>query len=242
MSLDYDRLAADYARHRTIHPGVLGRLIQRGGVTADTRILDVGCGTGNYAVALAEKTRCEAWGLEPSEGMRRAAQIRLPEGRVHTGRAERLAPTGGPFDLVFSVDVIHHVEDRAAYHREAFRVLAPGGRFCTVTDSEEIIRHRAPLATHFPETVDVELKRYPPMAGLRRMMEKAGFTGIEEETVSITFLLTDLQKYRDKAYSSLHLIAEEAFQRGIERLERDLREKGAVAANARYALLWGTRP
>lgn len=242
MNLDYDRLAADYARHRTTHPGVLERLVQRGEVNTASRILDVGCGTGNYAVALADLTGCEAWGLEPSEGMRNTAQARLPEGRVFAGRAERLDIQGEPFDLVFSVDVIHHVGDRATYHREAFRVLKPGGRFCTVTDSEEIIRHRAPLATHFPETVEVELKRYPTIADLRRMMVEAGFTGIEEETVSIEFPLADIQKYRAKAYSSLHLISREAFERGMVRLERDLHERGSVAANARYTLLWGTRP
>ncbi len=242
MNLDYDRLAADYARHRTTHPGVLDRLIQRGEVTAASRILDVGCGTGNYAVALVDLTGCEAWGLEPSEGMRGTAQARLPEGRVFAGRAERLNIPGEPFDLVFSVDVIHHVGDRAAYHREAFRILKPGGRFCTVTDSEEIIRHRAPLATHFPETVEVELQRYPPIADLRGMMAEAGFAGIEEETVSLSFPLIDVQKYRDKAYSSLHLISGDAFERGIARLERDLREQGSVAANVRYTLLWGTRP
>jgi SAM-dependent methyltransferase len=242
MNLDYDLLAADYARHRTTHPGVLERLVQQGRITHGSRILDVGCGTGNYAVALVDLTGCEAWGLEPSDGMRGTAQGRLPEGRVHAGQAERLEVPGGPFDLVFSVDVIHHVGDRPAYHREAFRVLKRGGRFCTVTDSEEIIRHRAPLATHFPETVEAELKRYPPITELRRMMEEAGFAGIEEETVSIEFPLTDVQKYRDKAYSSLHLISEEAFGRGMARLERDLRDHGSVAANARYTLLWGTRP
>lgn len=242
MNLDYDLLAADYARHRAIHPGVLDRLVQRGRVTTASRVLDVGCGTGNYAVALVDLTGCEAWGLEPSEGMRRAAQIRLPEGRVLAGRAERLALPGGPFDLVFSVDVIHHVEDRAAYHREAFRALVPGGRFCTVTDSEEIIRHRSPLATHFPETVEAELKRYPAIDELSRMMREAGFAGIEEETVSLEFPLTDIRKYRDKAYSSLHLITEAAFGQGMARLELDLCERGFVAANARYTLLWGTRP
>jgi len=242
MSLDYDTLAADYARHRTTHPEVLKRLMEQGAVTFGTRLLDVGCGTGNYTVALGNGTGCEAWGVEPSEGMRDTALARLAHGRVKAGRAERLDFQDDFFDLVFSVDVIHHVKDQPAYHREAFRVLRPGGRFCTVTDSEEIIRHRAPLATHFPETVEVELQRYPPIADLRRMMGEAGFTAIEEETIAFPHALTDIQKYRDKAFSSLHLITPDAFNRGMARLVKELQERGSVAANARYTLVWGIKP
>lgn len=66
MSMDYDALAADYARHRRTHPEVLKRLIAEGQLTSISRILDVGCGTGNYAIALEEAVGCECWGIEPS--------------------------------------------------------------------------------------------------------------------------------------------------------------------------------
>ncbi len=78
------------------------------------------------------------------------------------------------FDLVFSVDVIHHVSDKAAFYREAARVLQPGGHACTVTDSEEIIRRREVLSGYFPETVEVELARYPRLADLEGWMAEAG--------------------------------------------------------------------
>ena len=59
------------------------------------------------------------------------------------------------------MDVIHHVVDRAAYYREAYRVLKPGGQVCTVTDSPWIIRHRQPLSEYFPETMPVETGPLP---------------------------------------------------------------------------------
>ena len=74
------------------------------------------------------------------------------------------------------------------------------------------------------------------------MMTMAGFTGIREEVVEFRSTITDIQSYRDKAFSSLHLIDLEAFERGIQRLETDLRERGSVAWWSRYLILWGRKP
>jgi SAM-dependent methyltransferase len=74
------------------------------------------------------------------------------------------------FDLVLSVGMIHHVGDRVAYLREACRVLAPGGRTCTVTDSEEIIPTRRLPADYFPVTLEAELQRDPRLHDLKAGM------------------------------------------------------------------------
>jgi len=236
--LDYDQLVSEYARHRQVHPGVLQSLCQA--VHSTSRVLKVGCGTGNYIVALGSIVGCSCWGIDPSDEMMSIARER--SGTIHTqfGRAERLDFPGNAFDLVFLVDVIHHVGDRRAYVRKAHRVLEPGGKICTVTDSEWIIRHRQPLATYFPETVESELARYPRIADLRAYMERAGFDPIAEHTVERPYQLADVQAYRDKAYSALHLISEEAFQRGIARMERDLRA-GPILCVSRYTMLWGKK-
>jgi SAM-dependent methyltransferase len=160
--------------------------------------------------------------------------------KLYLGRAERLALPDEAFDLIFSVDVIHHVQDRPAFLAEAYRVLRAGGRMCTVTDSAWIIQNRQPLSTYFPETVPYELKRYPPVGQLRELMAEAGFREIVEQTVETQSELHDLQPYRAKAFSALHLIPEAAFQRGLERLERDL-QQGPVPLVARYLLLWGIK-
>jgi ubiquinone/menaquinone biosynthesis C-methylase UbiE len=240
LKLDYDFLAQEYAVHREVHPDVLVELIQTGNLNSASKILDVGCGTGNYLVALEKSTGCACWGIEPSEQMLAIANGRGSRNRLRMGKAEKLDYPDGFFDLVFSVDVIHHVEDRAAYFREAYRVLRQGGLVCTVTDSDEIIRNRTPLSNYFPQTIEIELRRYPSISVLRTMLVKAGFTDLSEYIAEHSYYLTDIQKYRKKAFSSLHLIDIEAFEQGIQNMEHDL-QNGPIPCRSRYLLLWGAK-
>lgn len=240
MKTDYDLLAREYARHRQVHPKVLENLIARGRVSHTARVLDVGCGTGNYAAALATHTGCACWGIEPSEAMLAKAREQAPGAEIEQGTAERLPYPADFFDLVFSVDVIHHVGDRGAYLRQAHRVLKPGGAICTVTDSEDIIARRQPLANYFPETVPIELKRYPRIGELEELMAEAGLTEIEQTVVELAYPLVDIGIYRDKAFSCLHLIPAHAFEQGLERMERDLQMQ-PIHCVSRYLLLWGNK-
>jgi len=71
-------------------------------------------------------------------------------------------------------------------------------------------------------------------------MEQAGFLVEKEEAVEWRYDLTDLQPFRNKAFSSLHLISEEEYQAGLARMERDL-ERGPIASVWRNAMLWGKK-
>lgn len=232
--------ASSYAANRRLHPGVLRGLLENGGLGQDRCVLEVGCGTGNYITALRELTGCQAWGIDPSPDMLARALERQSDVFFSDGRAEKLPFKDDRFDLVYSVDVIHHVKDRPASYREAMRVLRSGGQVCTVTDSEEIIRNRAPMARYFPEIVAVELARYPSMAELRGAMDAAGFRDYREVVVEQRGEVTDIQAYRDRAFSSLHLISPEAFARGIATMESDL-ARGPLEYVGRYVLVWGRK-
>ncbi|NJN55049.1 MAG: methyltransferase domain-containing protein [Anaerolineae bacterium] len=157
-----------------------------------------------------------------------------------TGYARQLDFPDGMFDLVYTVDVSHHIQHRLTFFEEALRVLKPGGKVCTVTDSEWIISHREPLATYFPETIDVNLARYPTTAELLEGKTSAGFANIVEKMAEYPYVLYDAAGYRNKAYSSLHLIDEAAFQRGLSRLEATL-QQGPMLCHSYYLLIWGEK-
>jgi len=238
--LDYDQLAADYARHRTVNPEVLKSLISTSNLGATSCVLEVGCGTGNYIGAIRQVTGADCQGTEPSANMLATASERHPELTVELGSAEAIPFSDDFYDLVYTVDVIHHVGDHAAYFQEARRVLKPGGLICTVTDSKELIHRRRPLSNYFPETVAVELGRYPAISHLTNLMVRSGFADIKANDVEFDYLLDDIQPYEDKAFSCLHLISDDAFARGLARMQTD-QAREPISALSLYTLLWGRR-
>jgi ubiquinone/menaquinone biosynthesis C-methylase UbiE len=222
MDLSYDQLAADYAVHRSVQPILLRRLAEFCHNAPPARVLEIGCGTGNYATALAAMTKVRCSGLDPSSKMLDVARQKTASVAWLKGSAECLPFPDGTFDLVYSVDVIHHVQDRPAFFREAFRALAGGGWCVTATDSEETIRKRVPLSRCFPETIGPELARYPQAGEIPRLLSAAGFRGMSEEVSEFPYDLSDASAFQRKAFSCLRLISEDAFNRGLERLQREL--------------------
>ena len=239
--LDYDQLAADYARHRAINTAVLKSLINASNLGATSCVLEVGCGTGNYIGAIQQAIGAHCRGTEPSTNMLATASERYLELTIELGSAEAIPFADDVCDLVYTVDVIHHVGDHAAYFREARRVLKPGGLICTVTDSEDVIRRRRPLSNYFPETIAVDLGRYSAIGHLADLMDDAGFTDIETSDVEFEYLLDDIQAYEDKAFSCLQLISHDAFDRGFARMQTD-QSHDPISALSLYSLLWGRRP
>lgn len=239
-SLDYDELAAEYARGRGVQPVLLAALLQRAALDADAWVAEIGCGTGNYIGAIAAATGCTCWGVEPSAAMSAPARARLSHVRFIQARGEDAALPAGRFDFIFSVDVIHHVADLDGFFRRVASALRPGGLLCTATDTPAMIARRAPLAAYFPGTVTADLVRYPTPARITHAMSAARLTSIEMTAVGHTFTLYDLTPYRDRAYSCLHLIDDAEFHAGLARMEADL-ARGPIRARIEYALLWAKR-
>ncbi len=239
--VNYDRDAAEYAAHRKLHGGVLAELVSGGRLGPSSQVVEVGCGTGNYAGALVDYVGCRALALDPAAGMLVHAGRRPEDVLWLQARAEALPFAPASAVLLFSVDVIHHVADPAAFFRQAMRVLRPEGRVCTVTDSEEIIRRREILTGYFPETVAVELQRYPQLAQLQAWSVAAGLVDFRVVIVEQPYTVDSAQPFRDRAFSSLHLISTEAWQAGLARLEGDL-ARGPVSGVSRYACVWATKP
>ncbi len=224
--INYEALAATYARFREAVPRVVEYLVRTLDGISSPAILEIGCGTADHLAALADVIAPlggRAAGFDLSPGMLKQAGAKHPQLQLLQGDADGRFPyADGQFDLAFSVNVIHYLSDLSTHFGEARRVLRPGGRLVTVTDSEEDIRART-MTHYFPETVDREVERYHPVARLTAAMRAAGFGGIEVAHTrhASVFSPADIDRYRRRAFSALRLISEEAYNRGLARLESD---------------------
>ena len=217
---------------------MLRSLFDTGALTNRSCVLDVGCGTANYLAEIRGLLPCSCWGIDPSDDMLAQARSRPDAAGIQfaNGSAEQLDFPDASLDLVFSVDVIHHVMDRAALFGEAVRVLREGGRLCTVTENAAELAGRV-HSTYFPDALTVELERYPRIEVLRAELQAAGFNELAEEHVEQPFEVTSADAYRARAFSSLHFISDEALAKGLDAMESDL-QRGSIRGVSRYTLLW----
>ena len=101
------------------------------------RVLDVGCGRGNFAASLKRAGVPEVWGLEPVAAAAAEAATKLDRVVENIFAPEAGLPSAH-FDAVIFNDVLEHVPDPAAALRLARTLLAPGG---AVVASIPNIRH-----------------------------------------------------------------------------------------------------
>jgi SAM-dependent methyltransferase len=96
-------------------------------ITRDTRLLDVGCGSG-LALRLAADRGATVTGLDASSGLLERARRRIPGAPLVHGELEELPFADGSFDIVTGFNSFQYAARPTAALTEAVRVLAPGGR------------------------------------------------------------------------------------------------------------------
>src|SRR5207245_6076009 len=96
-------------------------------VGPETRLLDVGCGSG-LALRLAADRGADVTGLDASAGLLAHARRRLPGAPIVQGELEDLPFEDGSFDAVPGFNSFQYAARPASALAEAVRVLAPGGR------------------------------------------------------------------------------------------------------------------
>jgi tocopherol O-methyltransferase len=108
-------------------------LAERAGVPRGARVLDIGCGVGGGALWLAEHLGCRVTGVTISpvqvEMATEATRHLTPRPTFLLDDANDLS-VAGTFDVVWAVEVISHLSNRAGFFSKVAERLAPGGRFC----------------------------------------------------------------------------------------------------------------
>jgi ubiquinone/menaquinone biosynthesis C-methylase UbiE len=115
------------------------RILKAASITAQDRVLDLGCGIGNILIALAEETDFghPPVGVDVSSDLVRIGEREIARAglrdriRLEVAPATRLPFEDGSFDVVLTSHVLKHLDDETLLtsFREVARVLRPGGRF-----------------------------------------------------------------------------------------------------------------
>ena len=148
-------------------------------IQAGTRILDVGCGTGNLTIAAKRRQGEEGFvaGIDPSSNMVDQAKRKAVKAGVEVdfkvGVVEKIEYPDEHFDFVLSSLMMHHLPDdlKIEAMMEVQRALKPGGVFLIVDFDPGALYlisliHGPPSIT--PETIlDREEARYLRDCGYR---------------------------------------------------------------------------
>ncbi|MFL5922123.1 MAG: class I SAM-dependent methyltransferase [Gaiellaceae bacterium] len=159
------------------------------------RVLEVGCGMGNFAERVARETAAQVVATDLSPRMVELASERGLDARV--ADAQQLPFADAEFDCAAANAMLYHVEDLDLALSELARVLTPGGRLVAVTigaqhmgELWQLVGYRLPerpfsrengvehLARHFRRVqqhdVDAELV-FPDAAAVHAYVESTIF-------------------------------------------------------------------
>ncbi|MEE2033389.1 class I SAM-dependent methyltransferase [Rhodococcus chondri] len=166
-----------------------------------SHVLDIGCGPGRFAGALADRVGLAGLvvGLDPSGPMVDYASAhagRRSNCHFRQGAAQSLALPDSSFDVVTATFVMHHIPEgqREAALAQIFRVLRPGGRLM-LADMDPLDRVRAgavrilgKIATHRHETATEDGSAADPFAATdvrnyADTLRRIGFEAVEFRAV-----------------------------------------------------------
>jgi 2-polyprenyl-3-methyl-5-hydroxy-6-metoxy-1,4-benzoquinol methylase len=157
-----------------------GRLRLLSGLRKSGRLLDAGCGNGDFLKA-AKEAGWEVAGTEVSDWAVRHIRERLGVA-VHQGDLASLELGEGVFDAITMWHVLEHAFDPLGNLKKARRLLKPDGVLIVAVPNASNYLFRAAyvlgrfrrLRYYTPGEREIHLSHFTP-ATLRQMLEKAGF-------------------------------------------------------------------
>jgi SAM-dependent methyltransferase len=245
---DYSRQAESYDATRAASRSVLGPLRAALEDAPGRRLVDVGGGTGNYALAL----RHEGW--EPLVIDRSAAMLARAAAKglaTLRGDAQALPLADSSADAVMLVSMLHHVDDPGRALAEARRVLAPGGRLALMAFTREDLEDLW-YSDYFPSTRAWMTASHPStdellahLPGGRRL--EVRFRDLEDASVAALaahpeLVLEDRWRRQTSYFERLARDHPDELRAGLERLRADVESGRPPRGGGRAAVLARGKP
>jgi len=191
----------------------------------DSSVLELGCGSGGYALYVAETVGCRIVGLDINEpGVQNANQLAAARGLAERVRFEQcdasegLPFEDGTFDAVFSNDVLCHLAGRSKVLGEMFRIVKPGGRMLF---SDALVVGGMLSYEDIATRSSIGFYVYSPPGENERLIARAGFRRISVTDTTDSAAQISKQWYDAREKRTKELIAVEG-NTNFEGLQRFL--------------------
>ena len=121
-------------------------------INRDTKILDIGCGTGDLIFSFLGKGVLDITGIDLSSELTDHARRRFAPNRnvkLLTVEAENMDFSPSSFDLVTSITVLQHITDEEVFFRAVRNivgVIKTGGHICVMDFSPVRVKDRQPAS------------------------------------------------------------------------------------------------
>jgi ubiquinone/menaquinone biosynthesis C-methylase UbiE len=149
----------------------------RGELRGGERLLDIGCGAGEFTRIAADEG-AQPIGVDVAEGAIARARRQFPELEFRAVAIEQPLPFDDcSFDVVWAGEVIEHVADTARWLSEVRRVLIPTGRLLVTTPSHGRLRLLLGGIERFSAPTGDHLHLYSA-GSLRRLLAEFGFADV----------------------------------------------------------------
>ena len=238
MDIKYDKIGTGYNSTRKADPYLTEKLIYYLHPEKDKLYLDIGCGTGNYTIALAEYG-INIFGVDPSDQMLNEARSRNRDIKWLKGTAEELPVVNEVLDGAIATLTIHHWTNLQASFSEINRVLSGNGRLVLFTSTPEQMKGYW-LNHYFPEMLKASIIQMPSLSAIQTALRH---TKLEIERVEPYYIQDNLQDHflyagknnptlyfdetiRNGISSFTSLSHSDEVQRGLKQLQTDI-EGGA---------------
>lgn len=181
----FDRIAGSYSRKDTLPGQVRARELRlRQTVRAvegydNGRILEVGCGAG-YSARYLDGMYEEYVGIDYSAELIEVAKLQNHgEGRSFFVSNAKTFASDEPFDMIFMIGVLHHIDDPVQALRNLMSQVRPGGWVVAnePQSSNPLIRAARRLRKNVDENYSDEQEQYSPDE-LRSIMVSSGLNDV----------------------------------------------------------------
>ncbi len=189
-------------------------------------ILEAGCGTGRWIGRIGNESN-KVFGLDYSLDMLKISSSEQSNLSIVNADAVHFPFKDDFFDLIFCVNAIHHFSDKQLFISECKRTLSMDGMLAILGVDPHIDKDWY-VYDYFDSVYENDLKRFPSLKLLKRLLEAENFIDVETKVVEKVFnerIGKDVfnDPFLEKNHcSQLANLSDEEYEKGILKIKNQI--------------------